>query len=100
MNKDKQQVNNFCNEASCGEDLYLPGLDRKAYSSGEARRLFDNFSEVSIRTVLTHDDLLESDAGQRHQGTMLSIARKIWPRWFIRQFFPNAGLFILIEARK
>jgi hypothetical protein len=44
--------------------------------------------------------VLESDAGQRHQGAMLSIAQKIWPRWFIRQFFPNAGLFMLIEARK
>ena len=79
---------------------YLESPGTKAYSFGEARRLFDDFSEVSIRTVLTHGDLLESGAGQRHQGTMLSIARKIWPRWFIRQFFPNAGLFMLIEARK
>jgi SAM-dependent methyltransferase len=79
---------------------YLESPGTKAYSFGEARRLFDAFSEVSIRTVLTHGDLLESGAGQRHQGAMLSIARKIWPRWFIRQFFPNAGLFMLIEARK
>ena len=79
---------------------YLESPGTKAYSFSEARRLFDAFSEVSIHTVLTHGDLLESDAGQRHQGTMLSIARKIWPRWFIRQFFPNAGLFMLIEVRK
>lgn len=79
---------------------YLESPGTKAYSFSEARRLFDAFSEVSIHTVLTHGDLLESGAGQRHQGTMLSIARKIWPRWLIRQFFPNAGLFMLIEVRK
>jgi SAM-dependent methyltransferase len=79
---------------------YLESPGTKAYSFSEARHLFDAFSEVSIHTVLTHGDLLESGAGQRHQGTMLSIARKIWPRWFIRQFFPNAGLFMLIEVRK
>ena len=79
---------------------YLESPGTKAYSFGEARNLFDAFSDVSIRTVLTHGDLLESGAGQRHQGTMLSIARKIWPRWVIRKFFPNAGLFMLIEARK
>lgn len=79
---------------------YLESPGTKAYSFGEARHLFEDFSEVSIRTVLTHGDLLESDAGQRHQGTILSIARRIWPRWFIRKFFPNAGLFMLIEVRK
>lgn len=79
---------------------YLESPGTKAYSFCEARRLFDAFTEVSIRTVLTHGDLLESGAGQRHQGAVLSIARKIWPRWFISQFFPNAGLFMLIEARK
>jgi SAM-dependent methyltransferase len=79
---------------------YLESPGTKAYSFVEARHLFDAFSEVSIRSVLTHGDLLESDVGQRHQGAMLSIARKIWPQWFIRRFLPNAGLFMLIEARK
>ena len=79
---------------------YLESPGTKAYSFGEARRLFDAFSEVRIHTVLSHGDLLESEAGQRHQGNLLSIARKIWPRWFIRRFFPNAGLFMLIEVRK
>ena len=27
------------------------------------------------------------------------MAERIWPRWFIRKFFPSAGLFMLIEAR-
>lgn len=79
---------------------YLESPGTKAYSVGEARRLFSAFSEVSIRVVLTHGDLLESMAGQRHQGVLLSLARKIWPRALIKRFFPGLGLFMLIEARK
>jgi hypothetical protein len=55
---------------------------------------------VRIKTVLTHGDMLTSGAGQRHQGLLLKVARKLWPRGLIRRFFPNAGLFMLIEARK
>jgi len=43
---------------------------------------------------------LESEAGQRHRGILLSLAKKLWPRGLIRKFFPNAGLFMLIEAKK
>ena len=80
--------------------VHLESTGTKAYSLDEAKHLFKAFSEVSIHTVLTHGDLLESDAGQRHGGILLSIARKVWPRWFIRRFFPNAGLFMLIEVKK
>lgn len=79
---------------------YLESPGTKAYSVSEARKLFAAFGEVKIQTVLTHGDLLESDAGQRHQGHLLDLARKLWPRWFIRRVLPNAGLFMLIEARK
>jgi len=40
-----------------------------------------------IKTPLAHGDLLQSSVGQRHGGLALSIARSIWPRWFIRRFF-------------
>jgi hypothetical protein len=66
----------------------------------EARQIFVSFSDVKIKTVLTHGDLLSSEAGQRHQGMSLNLARKIWPREIILRFLPNAGLFKLIEARK
>ncbi|WP_200251381.1 hypothetical protein [Lamprobacter modestohalophilus] len=66
----------------------------------EARRLFADFSQVEIRTVLTHGDLLESAAGQRHRGALLTLARKVWPRGLIRRLLPGAGLFMLIEATK
>jgi SAM-dependent methyltransferase len=79
---------------------YLESPGTKAYSISEAKQLFSAFSSVHIETVLTHGDLLESGSGQRHQGGLLSIARKIWPRGLIRRFFPKAGLFMLIKARK
>jgi SAM-dependent methyltransferase len=79
---------------------YLESPGTKAYSRKEARQLVDKFSNVNIWTVLTHGDLLESDAGQRHQGAYLDLARKIWPCWLIRHLLPRAGLFMLIEAKK
>lgn len=80
------------------EHLESPGT--KAYSVAEARELFRSFTDVRIRTVLTHGDLLSSGAGQRHRGVLLTIARMIWPRRIIQALFPWAGLFMLIEARK
>ncbi|MFM8642076.1 MAG: hypothetical protein ACKOEP_04470, partial [Phycisphaerales bacterium] len=55
---------------------------------------------ISIRTQLMHGDLLESGAGQRHQGALLAAARAIWPRSVIRRALPGCGLFMLIRARK
>lgn len=78
--------------------LESPGT--KAYSIREARSLMRRFSTVRIRTVLTHGDLLASDAGQRHRGAALTMARALWPRRAIRWLLPRAGLFMLIEARK
>jgi hypothetical protein len=62
--------------------------------------LFAAFSRVEIQTVLTHADLLESVAGQRHRGAFLSIARRIWPRALLRRFASRHGLFMLISATK
>ncbi len=78
--------------------LESPGT--KAYSIDEARQLFARFARVEIKTVLTHGDLLSSDAGQRHRGIILSIARAIWPRWLIKILLPKHGLFLLITAVK
>lgn len=79
---------------------YLESPGTKAYSKTEVAALFQIFSEVRVHTVLTHADLLESFAGQRHQGMILAIGRKFWPRKLIRKVFPNAGLFMLIEGIK
>ena len=53
-----------------------------------------------LRLLLTHGDLLSSDAGQRHQGLVLKIAKKLLPRFLIKTFFKNFGLYMLIKARK
>jgi SAM-dependent methyltransferase len=78
--------------------LESPGT--KAYSPAAARRMFGAFSKVEISTVLTHGDLLESAAGQRHQGPLLTLARKLWPRALLRAIARNQGLFMLITAVK
>jgi hypothetical protein len=78
--------------------LESPGT--KAYTMDEARGLFRRFAEVRVSTVLTHGDLLESDAGQRHRGWLLLTAKRLWRRRFLRWALPGHGLFMLIEARK
>jgi ubiquinone/menaquinone biosynthesis C-methylase UbiE len=79
---------------------YLESPGTKAYTTEEAKRMFEAFSAVQIRTVLTHGDLLESAAGQRHGGALLSLARRIWPRGLLRRFAGAHGLFMLIRAVK
>lgn len=81
-------------------DHYLESPGTKAYTPDQGASLFEGAVDVRVRSVLTHGDLLESDAGQRHRGPLLNIARRIWPRWFIRRFLPDRGLFLLIEGRK
>lgn len=79
---------------------YLESPGTKAYSVREARQLFKDFEIEKIDTFLTHADLLISQAGQRHNGCLLSFARLIWPRKLIRLMFPRQGLFMTIKAQK
>ena len=79
---------------------YLESPGTKAYSVAEARELFRDFTDVRITTRLGHGDLLDSEAGQRHRGPMLSLARAVWPRRLLKRFCPGLGLFMLIEAQK
>ncbi len=79
---------------------YLESPGTKAFTKSEVKKIFKDFSQISIKTVLTHGDLLASDVGQRHRGVLLFIAKKILPRRFINKYFQSAGLFMLIEAVK
>jgi ubiquinone/menaquinone biosynthesis C-methylase UbiE len=79
---------------------YLESPGTKAYTVKEARQLCAAFASVDVSIVLTHGDLLESDAGQRHRGMSLTLARMIWPRTLLRRYGSRFGLFMLIEARK
>jgi hypothetical protein len=58
--------------------LESPGT--KAYSIQEAYKLFSGAKDIKIKTILGHGDLLTSQAGQRHKGIFLSIARLLLPR--------------------
>jgi SAM-dependent methyltransferase len=79
---------------------YLESPGTKAYSINEAKALFRGAAEVHTRSVLTHGDLLESGAGQRHRGRALALARMVWPRGLIRRLLPDWGLFLLVEGTK
>ena len=80
---------------------YLESPGTKAFSVEDAYGLFKKFQTVDkIRIVLGHGDLLSFSAGQRHKGILLTVARLIWPRWFIRRFFSEHGLLMLIKAIK
>jgi hypothetical protein len=79
---------------------YLESPGTKAYSIVETRSLFSDFDDLQINVVLSHGDLLSSGAGQRHQGALLTIARRIWPRRLIQRFMSRRGLFMMIEAKK
>lgn len=81
-------------------DNYLESPGTKAYTVKEAQQMFRQFSKVQISTTLTHADLLTSDAGQRHRGRFLIIAKKIFPRAFIKTFMSGHGLFMMIKATK
>jgi hypothetical protein len=78
--------------------LESPGT--KAYTRREAHKLFASFAAVQVRVVLTHGDLLESAAGQRHRGFLLALARRVWPRALLRRLAAGQGLFMLITAVK
>jgi SAM-dependent methyltransferase len=79
---------------------YLESPGTKAYSVREARELLAGCERVEISTTLTHGDLLSSEAGQRHQGILLKVARIVWPRWILAKLFPRLGLFMMITAWK
>lgn len=81
-------------------DQYLESPGTKAYTVMEARQMFAQFSKIQISTTLTHADLLTSEAGQRHQGKLLVLAKKLFPRAIIKRFLPRHGLFMMIEATK
>ncbi len=85
------------------DDIYwnhLESLGTKAYKISEAREMFRDYTDVETKVRLSCSDLLYGAAGQRHQGFLLSVARKLWPRPLVKMLFENHGLFLCIEAKK
>jgi SAM-dependent methyltransferase len=80
---------------------YLESPGTKAYTPAAAKALVAPWSNDARVTIeLSHGDLLESGAGQRHQGALLNIARAVWPRWLLRRVAKNNGLFLLLQGTK
>ena len=77
---------------------FLESPGTKAYTEAEARSMFGMFKKVGIDIVLTHADLLESAAGQRHRGAVLAIARRVFPRKLLKKWAGGQGLFMLVDA--
>jgi len=85
------------------DDIYFHHLESRgtqAFTTGQVKAFFHQFSSVEITINLCHADLLTSAAGQRHRGVLLDIARRLWPRWIISRCFRNHGLFMKIKAVK
>jgi ubiquinone/menaquinone biosynthesis C-methylase UbiE len=81
-------------------DKYLESPGTKAYSYKEVAILLNKFKILNINSPLSHGDLLTSEAGQRHKGIALDIARIIWPRWFFRRCMKKSGLAMLLTIQK
>jgi ubiquinone/menaquinone biosynthesis C-methylase UbiE len=80
---------------------YLESRGTQAFSKRQARQYFSKFSDVIIcPTKLTKHDLLLTEAGQRHRGVLLRLARRIYPRRLVRLLMPNSGIFMMIRAVK
>ena len=79
---------------------YLQGPGTKAYSLDEGRHLFRAFHHVTARPQLSFGDLLEGAVGQRHDGPLLRIAKRVFPRTLVRTLFPHTGLYLLLEGKK
>lgn len=78
---------------------HLESPRTKAYTPAEARALISPFAKsIDVRAELTHGDLLTSQAGQRHEGRLLDLARKVWPRRLLSRIARNNGLFLLISG--
>ena len=79
---------------------YLESPGTKTYSRRQAKKLFEKFIITKIDTPLGHGDLLTSNAGQRHRGIPLTLARKLWPRYILRKLFSQNGLGMMIDLEK
>jgi hypothetical protein len=79
---------------------YCESPGTKAFTCRKAARLFVGAAGVTTHVQTTHGDLLESGAGQRHAGRLLSLARRLWPRWLLRRVAKRFGLFLMIADTK
>jgi SAM-dependent methyltransferase len=76
--------------------LESPGT--KGYTRSEARALFSMFGSVSVRTQLSHGDLLLMRPSEKYKS--LELAWKLYPRSLVRLTGNVLGTGLMIEATK
>lgn len=81
---------------------YLESPHTKAYTKRQVTQLLRaaGFTDVMVRIQLNHGDLLQGHVGQRHQGRLLAVAKRLWPRWLFKTLTPFFGLYLLVDAKK
>jgi hypothetical protein len=62
--------------------------------------MFAAFSRVSIRTQLSHGDLLKIRPSSKYQGSSYARLRALYPRPLVKLLGNRFGLAMLIEAVK
>lgn len=83
-------------------DVYAEHLQSgtKAYTPAEAIAMLPGCSRVTATPQLGFGDLLQGEVGRRHRSPLMSIAKRVWPRWMIRRLFKRHGIYLLVEAAK
>jgi ubiquinone/menaquinone biosynthesis C-methylase UbiE len=77
---------------------YLESPGTQSFSVSEARTYFRRFRKVTIRTQLSHGDLLKMPASSKYRAWIHKLAWACYPRWLIRLTGNRFGLAMLIEA--
>jgi ubiquinone/menaquinone biosynthesis C-methylase UbiE len=80
------------------EHLESPGT--KAFSKREVYKMAQKFDEVVVQQVFSPGDLLLHKASPRFQGRLYRMVWLIYPRFLVRKFCRNLGLFLLVSACK
>jgi SAM-dependent methyltransferase len=78
----------------------LESPDTKSYTVSETRALFNAFTDVKIRRVLSSGDLLLMPPSSKWPKAFASVVWKLYPRWLVRLLGDRFGTNILIEAKK
>lgn len=79
---------------------YMESPGTQAFTADQARRMFSRFADVQVRILLGCGDLMAEHVGQRHQGRLLRIAKRIWPRGLVSRYLTHYGSVMTICAKK
>ena len=81
--------------------IYPRELSGKSRNQGVyRRRSTPTLWPIFRRSRRYTSELRRSEVSRRHRGPLLSIAKRLWPRWLIRRLLKRHGLYLLITAVK